>query len=36
MQQGESPYAETALAIYAATRRMNRGLYQGFSVEKAI
>lgn len=28
MQQGESPYAETALAIYAATRRMNRGLCQ--------
>lgn len=30
MQQGESTYAETALAIHAATRRMNRVLYQGW------
>lgn len=30
MQQGESPYAETALAIYATARCMNRGMYQPF------
>lgn len=28
MQQGESPCAETALAIYAVARHMSRGLYQ--------
>lgn len=37
MQQGESPYAETALAIYAAARRMNQGLYKdwGYSSKEA-